>query len=80
MPNDFGIPATDHNLLEDLATASGYSDPMDMLEDSVHDSVVPGICITCKGTQDSEPDARANWCEECGTNTVRSCLDIAGTI
>jgi len=80
MPNDFGIPITDNNLLEDLATAEGYDDPLDMMEDNVHDSVVPGICTGCRGTQQCEPDARANWCDECGTNSVRSCLDLAGVI
>lgn len=80
MPNDFGIPATDANLLQDLATAEGYSDTLDFLEDNTLDSIVPGICVTCKETQMCEPDARANWCEECGTSTVRSCLVLAGLI
>jgi hypothetical protein len=80
MPNDLGISATDYNLLEDLAESEGYEDPMDMMEDNIHDSVVPGICISCKGTQDCEPDACANYCEECETSTVRSCLDLAGVI
>lgn len=79
MANDFGIAVADNNLLEDLARAEGM-EVMDMIEMSVFDSVVPGICPRCKGTQECEPDARANWCEECQDNTVRSCLDIAGMI
>lgn len=71
---------TEQNLLEDLAKAEGYYDTTAMLEENVFDSIVPGICIQCKGTQDCEPDARANWCDECATNTVRSCLDLAGVI
>lgn len=80
MSNEFGIPETDYNLLQELASSEGHSDPLEMIEESVHDSVVPGICISCKGTQECEPDARANWCSECGTSTVRSCLDLAAMI
>lgn len=76
MPN---LPLADTNLLEDLAAAEGV-DVMSMLEEATFDSVVPGICPTCRGTQSCEPDARANYCEECGTYTVRSCLDIARII
>lgn len=79
MPNDFGIPVADNNLLEDLAAAEGQ-DVMVMIEDAVFDSIVPGICTGCKNTQECEPDARSNWCESCEENLVRSCLDIAGMI
>lgn len=79
MANNFGISATDNNLLEDLAKAEGL-DVMTMLEIDTFDSVAHGICTSCKGTQECEPDARQNWCENCGTNTVRSSLDIAGII
>lgn len=75
---------TDIQLLDELAAAEGYSADADgvtsMLEAYVMDSVVPGICTECLGVTSCEPDARRNWCESCGTNTVRSCFDIAGLI
>ena len=79
MPNDFGISAADNNLLEDLAQKEGMTVNR-MLEWDTFDSVAHGICTQCKGTQECEPDARANWCDNCGENTVRSSLDIAGII
>lgn len=79
MPNDFGIPEVDNILLEDLAKAEGQ-DVMSMLEEATYDSIAPGICTGCKSTQECEPDARANYCHECGESLVRSCLDIAGII
>jgi hypothetical protein len=65
--------------LQTLAKSEGYYDPLDMLEDAVWDSVVPGICMNkdCDYTTGCEPDARENWCEVCQTNTVKSCLELA---
>lgn len=79
MPNDLGISTTDNNLLEDLAQKEGLS-VMEMLEMDTFDSVAHGICASCRGTQECEPDARSNWCDCCGENNVRSSLDIAGII
>ena len=75
-----GKKLTDEQLNQFLAHQVGYPDVLDMLENSVYDSVADGICTNCLHAQQCEPDARANWCEECQTNTVRSCLDIAGII
>jgi hypothetical protein len=45
------------------------------------ESVVPGICVSCDAITDScEPDAEANWCENCDKNKVKSILVIAGII
>jgi hypothetical protein len=45
------------------------------------DSVCLGICTQCEIVDDScEPDARANYCEECSANTVKSALVLAGVI
>tara|TARA_R100001086_G_scaffold241748_1_gene168890 strand:- start:357 stop:587 length:231 start_codon:yes stop_codon:yes gene_type:complete len=73
---------TDNPLLKELAEAEGYDDVMVMLEAATFDSIAPGICTdnSCRGTQDCEPDATANWCEVCEQNTVKSCLVIAGII
>jgi len=39
------------------------------------DSVCPGVCMDADCatiTSRCEPDADANWCHECGKNTVKS--------
>lgn len=71
---------TDEQLNLVLVEKEGFVDLESMLAYAVYDSIVPGICPECLGVQDCEPDARANWCDICETQTVRSCLDIAGII
>jgi hypothetical protein len=68
--------------LKQLAEAEGFSDPLDLLENAVTDSVVTGICTNdgCDYTCDVEPDSTSGYCENCGTNTVSSCLVLAGVI
>lgn len=53
-----------------------------LLQQSVSDSVVPGICVApeCDYTTMVEPDCRGGWCEECQANTVQSACVIAGLI
>jgi hypothetical protein len=55
---------------------------MDMLEHATFDSVAPAICSNegCDYSTEMEPDQDRGWCEECGTNTVVSCLILAGII
>jgi len=65
--------------LTDLAEDWGV--PLDeMLEEAVYDSVAPGICMNpgCDYTTEVEPDSMEGWCECCNTNTVQSCLVLAG--
>jgi len=54
----------------------------DMLEEMGWDSVVPAICANkgCDYTTGMEPDQDRGWCEECRTNSVQSCLILAGVI
>jgi hypothetical protein len=70
--------------LQELAVICGYGEEgvVGMIENAVADSVVPGICSNedCTYSTDVEPDCRKGHCEECGTATVRSCLDMAGVI
>lgn len=68
--------------LETLAELEGFDDPMEMLEQYVVDSVTPGICMNegCQYTTEVEPDSSTGWCEECGTNTVCSCMMLANII
>lgn len=68
--------------LERLADLEGYDDYMDMLEDATYDSVVPAICTNpdCDATSQLEPDGEGGLCENCGTNTMTSCLILAGLV
>ena len=68
--------------LTQLAELEGYTDEMDMLQEASCDSVVPSICVNqgCDYTTGMEPDQDEGWCEECETNTVKSCLVLAGII
>lgn len=78
-----GIPVgqADALALIQLAKAEGYpatgEGVLALIEEAITDSVVPGICVDCHQTQECEPDARTNWCENCGQMKVRSCLDLA---
>jgi len=68
--------------LDTLAEIEGFEDVMDMLGDATIDSVAPGICTNddCNYTTQVEPDCRNGWCEDCQTNSVASCLVLAGII
>jgi hypothetical protein len=70
------------NKLRKLAESEGYERVDDLLYEAAYDSVVPGICTRpdCSYTCDCEPDARKNYCEACGKQTVQSCLVLAGVI
>lgn len=68
--------------LNELADQYGFEDEMQMLEETAMSSCVPAICMNpdCDYTTDMEPDQDQGWCELCGTNTVKSCLVLAGII
>jgi hypothetical protein len=55
---------------------------IELLEEAVVDSSCKGICTNpeCNYTTDVEPDQRKGYCEKCTTNTVCSCLILAGII
>lgn len=67
--------------LQSLAEIEGM-DVMDMLEEATFDSVAPGICTNegCDYSTNVEPDADGNLCEDCETESVVSCLILAGLI
>lgn len=68
-------------LNERLAEYEGYDDVDSMLEAAVMDSVCPGICTSCcEYCTDVEPDSDSGYCEECDSNTVKSCLVLADII
>jgi hypothetical protein len=70
------------NKLVQLAELAGFESVIGMLEEATFDSIVPCICIRedCDYTTDLEPDCERGYCEQCGTNTVASCLVLAGLI
>jgi hypothetical protein len=70
------------NKLKRLAEIEGYDSIEEMLEQSTFDSTIPAICTNadCEATYWYEPDCIGGWCEECGTNSVSSCLILAGMI
>lgn len=73
--------ATDANKLKKLCEIEGMSED-EILNSATFDSECYGICINdgCDYTCECEPDAYNNYCESCGTKTVKSCLVLAGMI
>jgi hypothetical protein len=68
--------------LQRLAELEGFETVDEIFDAAVTDSVCPGICISpgCDYTTEVEPDQRKGYCEICGTQTVKSCLVLAGLI
>ena len=68
--------------LQKLAEIEGFDTVDAMIEARVCDSVVPAICMNddCDYTTGMEGDQDRGWCEVCETNTVKSCLLLAGLI
>jgi hypothetical protein len=66
------------NKLRRLASLEGHDNIIDLLEDSIFDSLVPGICMNeeCEENYNYEPDQDQGYCEVCETNTVMSCLRL----
>lgn len=69
------------NKLTQLAQIEGMT-VNEMLESATYDSIAVGICTNkdCDYTTEVEPDCYNGYCENCGTNTVKSCLALAGII
>ena len=69
-------------LMED----EGFNDPIEFLEEECmgfgYRAGVPAICtnLGCNYCCDMEPDQDRGWCEECGTNSVKSALILYGII
>lgn len=65
-----------------LADENGFVSVHDMIENVTMDAVVPGICANngCDYTTEVEPDQAQGYCEECGSQTVTSCLILAGVL
>ena len=72
---------TNNELLKELADSYGV-DIYTLLENATFDGTAASICTNdgCGYTTDYEPDQDQGWCEICETNTVKSCLVLAGMI
>ena len=68
--------------LDKLTEIEGFSNVEDLLEATITDSVSPAICMNdgCSYSAEMEPDQDRGWCEECGTNSMKSALVLAGII
>jgi hypothetical protein len=65
--------------LGDLLEAEGYDDQEEYIQDIMDDSINSGICMNpgCSYVSFSvEPDCVDGYCEECGTNTVKSATEL----
>ena len=65
--------------IKELCEEEGVSE-MKMLEQATSNSVVPAICTNCGAIYEYEPDCIDGFCDECETNSVQSCLVLAGII
>lgn len=74
--------AKNDSKLEQLAHSEGFDDSLEMMQQYITDSVAPGICMNdgCSYTVQVEPDQCEGYCEQCGTNTVKSCMILAGVV
>jgi hypothetical protein len=68
--------------IQKLAELEGFNSVQEMFDAAVSDSVCPGIYVNpgCDYTTEVEPDQRKGHCENCGTQTVKSCLALEGLI
>jgi hypothetical protein len=66
--------------LLELCEAEGFENIERLLEAAICDSVCPAICMECGYAAQMEPDQRAGYCENCGKNSVMSCLVLADLI
>lgn len=67
---------------QQLARDFGYATELQLVEENMFSSVVPGICMMsdCDYTTDVEPDQDQGWCECCNMNSVQSILIITNLV
>jgi hypothetical protein len=68
--------------LQKLIEIGGFADDLALYQASLADAVCPAICMNedCSYTEDLEKDQEEGWCPECNTNSMKSCLILAGII
>jgi len=70
---------TTDEAMKKLCEETGLEE-IELIEESILDSVAHAICVKCGYTTMMEPDQDAGYCELCEQNTVKSCLVLRGTI
>jgi predicted RNA-binding Zn-ribbon protein involved in translation (DUF1610 family) len=73
-------PREKYDKLHKLVEVYGCKDIQELLTLAMHNSMAPSICLSCGATAEMEKDQDEGYCEECGENTVVSCLVLAGLI
>ena len=68
--------------LNTLVEDWGYGSALDLVEDYIHDGLMPSICMNdgCNYSTEMEPDQDRGLCECCGTNSVTSAGILLGVI
>lgn len=70
--------------IKTLCEIEGYTDPVTMASEAMFSDRAgsPAICMNedCDYTTYMEPDQDRGWCDECGTNTVKSIEVLLGVI
>lgn len=68
--------------LDTLYSNWGVTDRMAALEHFMFDGLCPAICMNdgCDYTTDMEPDQDHGWCDDCGTNSMKSAMILEGVI
>lgn len=61
-----------------LLDTEGYDDIEDFMQETMHESIVPAICMNkdCDYVSYYEPDQTEGWCEECHTQSCMSGHEI----
>jgi DNA-directed RNA polymerase subunit RPC12/RpoP len=75
-------PQGQKSKLQQLLEIEGFATIEQLAEAILYDTVSPAICMNdgCSYTAEMEPDQDRGWCEECGTNSMKSALVLAGLI
>ena len=68
--------------LQKLMEVEGYTNITELLAACITDSVCPAICMNegCSYVCEMEPDQDRGWCPECGQNSMKAALVLAGLI
>lgn len=77
MPTDLTL-----DKIKQITDAYCVPDALDLAEEYIADGICPSVCMnpTCDFITDMEPDQDAGYCEECGTNSVKSLMILLGVI
>jgi len=73
--------ATDQYLIDTLVEEFADNE-IELFEMAMNDLQAPGICVVdgCEFTTLVDQDTDDGFCDECGNQSVKSCLIIAGMI